>query len=330
MTAPEVLGIGAPVIDYIVDVPEEFIEELTGRKGGMVIVDYQTFSSMLHLSNQKPHLFLGGSAANTIRGLANFGHSCAFLGKIGRDAAGNKFLNGMKALGIKTNFLIHSDTPTAQVICFITPDKERTMRAYLGASQEITKGDLHKHMFHGIKHLHLEGYILLNPLVARRAVELAKEAGAKVSLDLGSFEVVESNRELVIEFLTHYVNVVFANRDEVKMLTRLDPEKGCNVMRDICETVVVLLGKEGCWVGQQIGQARCPAFPVHEPLDTTGAGDLFASGFLHGYLKGYPLEECARFGALAGAAVVKVRGVEIPPHEWIMLKNLVSGKVPLL
>lgn len=318
---PDVLGIGAPVIDYIIEIDEEFLENVPGAKAGMVPVDHQTLKKLLSESKKDPMLFLGGSSANTIRGLANFGHHCAFIGKIGADLAGKKFLEEMSVLGISTSYILPSETPTAQVLCLITPDRERTMRAFLGASQMMSENDLHHNMFNDVRLVHIEGYLMLNKPVIQKAMEMAKEAGAKISFDLGSFEVVEKNRDKLVEYLSRYVDIVFANRDEIMTLTKLDPEKGCKVLRDICETVVVLLGKEGCIVGHGFEQKHYPAFPVHEPLDTTGAGDMFASGFLHGYLTGKSFEECAHYGALAGEAVVKVMGVDISPGEWLEIRK---------
>lgn len=321
----EVLGIGAPIIDYVIEVSEEDLSTFSNGKGGMQVVNYQTFEKILHCASHPSEHFLGGSAANTIRGLANLGHSCAFTGKIGKDLAGRKFSEGMKTLGVHTKFLFSSDTPTAQVICLITPDKERTMRAFLGASGELEAEDLTPEMFEGVQLVHLEGYTLLKPKLARRAMEMAKAAGAIISFDLGSFEIVEANLDVIVELLSRYVTIVFANQDESHKLTQISPEKACSILKDFCDIAVVLLGKEGCLVGSGSKQIACSAFPVHSPIDTTGAGDLFASGFLHGYLRGHSLQDCAHFGALTGAAVVQVHGVEIPQPDWMLLKDKIKN-----
>lgn len=321
---PEVLGIGAPVIDYIIEVSEDFLDRFKGKKAGMEVVDYQTIEEMIKKSEVIPEVFLGGSGANTIRGLANFGHACGFIGRIGKDSAGRKFSEGMKSLGIETQFLLPSTTPTAQVVCLITPDKERTMRAFLGASRELKLEDLEPRMFEGVNLVHLEGYNLLKPGFTRRAMEMAREAGAKVSFDLGSFEVVESNVKMIRELLSRYISIVFANQQESYALTQVNPEHSCRLLKDLCEVAVILLGKEGCLVGKGNTLIASPAVCVPTPVDTTGAGDLFASGFLHGYLQGNTLEECAHFGALTGAAVIQVHGVEIPPPDWIALKEKVK------
>lgn len=320
----EVLGIGAPIIDYVIEVSEEDLKTLSNGKGGMQVVNQQTLAKILHLHPVSPEHFLGGSGANTIRGLANLGHACAFTGKIGKDVAGKKFLEGMKILGIHTQFLLLSDTPTAQVACLVTPDGERTMRAFLGASEELRIEDLKPEMFEGVKLVHLEGYNLLKPHFTKRAMEMAKAAGATISFDLGSFEIVEKNLDIIVDLLSRYVTIVFANQDESHKLTQISSERSCNILKDICDIAVILMGKEGCLVGTGSKQIACSAFPVQDPIDTTGAGDLFASGFLHGYLQGHSLQDCAHFGALTGAAVVQVHGVEIPQLDWITLKEKIK------
>lgn len=317
----EILGIGAPVIDYRIEVSEEFLRQIPGKKGGMVAVDYSTFTKILSDSALPPMLIAGGSCANTIRGLAGFGHKCAFLGKIGADLPGKKFQENLSSLEIKS-FLKTTSTPTAQVICLITSEGERTMRSFLGASQEFSEKDLDASYFDGVKLVHIEGYQLLHGAVLEKAMKLAKDAGALVSFDVGSFELASKYKDRIIDLLVKYVDIVFANEDELFSLLELKPEKGCRVLRDLCEAVVILMGVNGCWVGSKEHQIKCEAFPV-KPLDTTGAGDFFASGFLHGYLQGASLERCAYFGARMGEAIVQVHGGCLPVEAWSkLLKDL--------
>lgn len=319
----EVLGIGAPFIDYIVEVDNAFIEKLPGEKGGMVLVDYETLRFIVEQSGSRALVISGGSGANTIKGLANFGHSCALVGKIGSDEAGKLFLKAMEALSV-TPLLIQTDTPTAQAVCLITPEGERTMRSYLGAAQGLAAKDLKPAMFKDVRLVHVEGYTLFKEGLTERAMKLAKAAGAKVSFDLGSFEVVHAYRETIMDLLDRYVDIVFANRDEIQALTYLTPEEGGVVLSGMCEISVALLGAEGSLISSGSQQIKVPTFEV-DVVDTTGAGDLFASGFLHGYLKGCALQECARRGALAGSAVVQVLGAELSPKAWLAIKTQVGS-----
>lgn len=318
----EVLGIGTPVVDQIIKVEESFLDDIIGEKGGMVVVDFDTIAKIIRKSPFSPIILPGGSSANTIRGLAQLGHQCALIGKIGRDPISRHFLESLSALKIQSH-LIHSSTPTAQVLCLVTPDGERTMRAFLGAGKELRPEDLQPSLFENVSLVHIEGYTLLTNSLTQRAMELAKEAGAKVSFDLGSFEVVKQFKDTIIKLLPRYVDIVFGNKVEIEELTNLSPEKACKVLKDLCETSVVLLGSEGCIVGSGIQQIRLPALSV-QVVDTTGAGDLFLAGFLHGYLRRRPLEDCAHFGTLAGGAAVQVSGVDLPIEAWSSIKETIA------
>lgn len=314
-----VLGIGAAFVDQVLYVKDDFLKNVPGKKGGMVIVDHKELTNIIQQSGQTPIIIPGGSCANTIRGLAHLGQQCTFNAKIGPDEIGKFFTESLIKLKI-TPELIPTETHTGQALCLITPDAERTMRSFLGAAQEMGPGDLLPSIFEGIRLVHLEGYTLLNPGLTERAMELAKKAGAKISLDLGSFEVVKLFKDSIIKLIKEYVDVLFGNRDEIQMLTQLPPEQACTYLSSICETSVVLLGSDGCIVGRGSKQIKCAAIPV-QVVDTTGAGDLFISGFLHGYQQGHSLEDCAYFGTVTGAAAVQARGVDIPESSWKIVKT---------
>lgn len=319
----EILGLGSPLIDHVVHVDEAFLETIQAAKGSMKSVDSRTFRRLLlqAKSDKNPRTSVGGSCANTIRGLANLGHRCALTGKIGSDSSGETFIRSLKQSQI-IPLLTNSPSPTGEIVCFITPDGERTFRDFLGASQEFSPDDLRPEMFAGTKLVHVEGYALMNGDLVQRAMELAKTAGAKISFDLSNYELVKEYQSKIIYLLSNYVDIVFGNREETHALTKCEPEKGCHLLRDLCEIVVTLMGPEGCWIGHGNELHRCFAYSVI-PLDTTGAGDLFAAGFLHGYLNGRSLTECAHYGALAGAAVVKIHGADLPSEAWEALRRLI-------
>lgn len=314
----EILGIGAPLLDHIVMITEEEFLALRCQKGGSRIVDYHDFEKVLNLFKKDILIAAGGSASNTIKGLANLGHSCALIGSIGRDLAGTRYIEDISSINI-TSLHIKSSTPTGKVICFVTPDGQRTFHTYLGAGEEFKPNDLSLEVFQGIKLVHIEGYSLLNKGLTEHAMKLAKLANVKISLDLASFDLVEEHRTGLVSLIARYVDVVFANRDEIKALTGVLPSKGCDFLKDLCETAVVLLGDEGCLIGRGETLVSCPAFPV-TALDTTGAGDLFASGFLSGYIQGKSIEECARLGAIAGHEVVQVLGAHLSKDHWNRIK----------
>ncbi len=322
MSAPEVLGIGSPFWDYILRVSETFLDSNTKVKGGVEMIDATTFRRLIDKAETPVTLIAGGSCANVIKGLAHLGHSCALLGKVGSDEAGKIYIKRMRELGI-VPLLIPAQAPTGQVIALVTPDGERTMRDFLGASSEMRPEDLSPDAFKGVKWVHIEGYTLLAEGVAARAMQLAKEAGAGISFDLANFELVQRFKSEIIALVSRYVDLLFCNEEEAKILTLRDPPGSCALLRDLCKIAVVSMGKEGCWVASEEGEIRCTAYPV-APLDSTGAGDLFAAGFLHGYLTDKPLSDCASAGAKVAAAVVQVLGAEIPAVTWQSLKSELS------
>ncbi len=311
----DVLGIGGPILDLILSVPNEYLDFVPGAKGGMEPVDYPTLTRIIEESGVKPLIVTGGSTRNTLRGLVRFGEKCALLGMIGEDAMGSTYRRLLEEQGIHP-LLLASSTPSAQVLSIVTPDGERTMRTFQGASIEIRGEDLKPHFFEGVKLVHLEGYTLFNDNLTASAMEMAQDAGAKVSFDLASFEIVRKFRPQILSLLDNYVDIIFANETECLELTgHPSEEKACDFLAEICEIGVVLMGERGCWVRKGVKKVHCPAYPVR-PRDTTGAGDLFASGFLHAYFQGLSLEACGHYGAIAGRAVVQVMGAEVPHEGW--------------
>lgn len=311
----EILGIGGPILDQLLSVSEAFLATVSGDKGGMIPISFETLETIIAGSGNIPVSVAGGSARNTLHGLSRFGEKCALLGMVGTDPRGKFYRTLLKDQGIYP-LLIESETPTAIVLSLVTPDGERTMRTFQGATVEIRGKHLSPSHFTQAKLVHLEGYTLFNEDLTETAMRLAKDAGALVSFDLASFEIVKKFHPHILYLLNNFVDVIFANEEEIFALTGdKDPEKGCVFLADRCEIGVVLMGPGGCWVKQGDVKIHCPAYPV-QPLDTTGAGDLFASGFLHGLMRGYPLEICAHYGAIAGRAVVQVMGPVIPHQVW--------------
>jgi sugar/nucleoside kinase (ribokinase family) len=315
-----ILGVGSPILDFIIKVDEPFIQKVGGAKGGMELVSLNQFHQLLKLAESESIQIAGGSATNTIKGLANFGHVCSITGKLCKDSAGAKVIQAVHNLAIKPLYE-YSTTPTGMALCFVTPDNERTLRTYPGASVEMTGADLNPEWFDGVNLVHIEGYTLLNEGLTERAMELAKNAGAKVSFDLASFEIATRYKERIVDLLVRYVDILFANQLEAFTFTGVaDPEKAVDVLSDMCHTAVIFLGDKGGWAAHGAEKCYYEAFKAN-PLDTTGAGDLFASGFLHGILENYPIKKCARLGAHTASIVVGVYGAEIPTDQWPLIIN---------
>lgn len=318
--AYDVLGIGAPCMDILLRVDDAFLSTLPGKKGDSVHLNWQEFSKII-VHGQKTHLSIaaGGCTSNTIKGLASLGQNCAFFGKMGTDDMGHRFLQNITSVGILP-MLLTTETPTQQVASLITPDCQRTMYCFPGASEELTEHDLTPGLFEGVRLVYIEGYALYNGTLVKKAMHMAKEAGALVAFDMGCSFVVNKFKKDIQELLVNYVDIVFANEEETKTLTGLEAAEGCAYLRNICGTAVVMIGKAGCWAGSGDELVLSPSVPA-QVVDTTGAGDLFASGFLHGYLEGRPLAECAHWGNLTGASVVEVMGAEIPELRWEQLRQ---------
>ena len=318
----EVLGIGSAIIDQILPVSEEYLETIPGEKWGSELIDHRELIQIIENSGSIPKRMVGGSAANAVKGLASLGHQCGFISKIGQDEEGIIVTRDFENTGIRPHF-ISIPKPTGQVVCMVTPDGKRTMRWCKGASVDLKSEDLDPVLFKNVKLVHIEGYLLYNDTLAQKAMQIAKDSGAKISFDLSSFEIVDNYRQTILDLLSSYVDILFANADEASALTHLSPEHGCREMLNLCETAVVMMGEDGCYVGHEGNVSHFPAFPV-KPLDTTGAGDLFAGGFLHGWLKGESLESSAKYGALLGREIVQVVGAELPQENWKKVLPLIQ------
>ena len=292
---PEVLSLSAAIVDHFFLISEEQLRTITIEKGTWAPIDHATLTEILQRNPNISRMVTGGSGVNVIKGLAHFDHSCAVVGKIGADDKGDFFLRNIRRLGVES-YLQQGKLPTGQAICFITPDAERTFRSYLGASHSLTDMELKNEYFEGVTLFHIEGYQLVDPDLVLRALKKAKKMGVTVSLDLANVEIVRRNKEFLLQILPEYVDIVFCNESEAKEFTGLSPKEACSNLASFCEVAVVTMSERGCWTQSGKSLFYSPAFAVNA-LDSTGAGDLFASGFLHGYLTHEPLQKCAWLGS---------------------------------
>jgi sugar/nucleoside kinase (ribokinase family) len=316
-----VLGIGNALVDVLIRLEnDDLLKELGLLKGSMQLVDRDfknlVFSKTDHLSKVQAS---GGSAANTIHGLASLGVETAYIGKIGNDELGNFFMNDLKNNHIKP-LLKHSTTETGVASTFITPDTERTFGTYLGAAVEVGPDDLEDSLFAGYNFLHIEGYLVFNTSLVEAILKLAKAKNMTISLDLASFNVVEANLDFLKKITGTYVDIVFANEEEAKAFTGKSPEKALTEIADICNIAVVKTGKQGSMVKQGGEMYRIGAISA-KVIDTTGAGDLYAAGFLYGLTKGLSLAQCGHIGALLAGKVIETIGAKIPSDVWNDIKK---------
>lgn len=318
----KILGLGIPCIDLLIPVNDDFLKIVPGKKGGAEEINDILLKQIIANSGVKPTMATGGSCSNTIKGIASIGEPCALLGTVGKGEWSDFFQESVQKAGVIPLLLPGTRAP-ACVLCLITPEGQRTMRFCEGCSRELTPHQLDAEYLQGVKLIHLEGYSLRNPNLVEAMMKMAKSEKVSVSFDLSSFEIVKAFYDDIHSFLTNgYVEVLFANEDESLTLTGLSPEESCQQLLQYCKVVVILRGEKGCIVGSSEGIFQSSAIST-DVVDTTGAGDLFASGFLYGYTHGRSLKECARYGNLLGSAVVSFIGAEIPEEKWIPLRKII-------
>lgn len=318
----DVVGIGNALVDVIAHAEDRFITRHALVKGSMTLIDtdralelYRALGSAIEMS--------GGSAANTMTGVASFGGRAGYIGKVSADELGDVFAHDLRAVGVRFKAGDkNSGVPTGRCIIVVTPDAERTMNTYLGASSMLNEDDLDEGMIAAGKVLYMEGYLFDRTEAKqafRRAAEVAHDHGRQVSLTLSDSFCVDRHRSDFRALVADQVDVLFGNRGELVSLYETETfDQAVELVRQECQLAVVTTGADGCLIicGDEI--VSVPAQPVTEVLDTTGAGDLFAAGFLYGFTRGMALAECGRLGALAAAEVIS----HVGPRPLVELRTL--------
>ena len=313
----KIIGLGSAIVDMMTKLPnEDFLKENKLEKGGMFLVEEAQINKVLdETKDLSPVQTSGGSAANTIHGLAKLGTDVAFIGKVGEDKIGNFFVEDLKNSGIETK-LKFSKTPSALAAALITPDSERTFATFLGASVELTPADITKDLFEGFDILHIEGYLVFNEDLIEHALKMAKEMGLLISIDMASFNVVEAKLDFLKDMVSKYVDIVFANEEEAKSFTNLEPREACTAIAKDVKISVVKIGKDGAYIQEGDNEmVHSPAFEANS-IDTTGAGDSYAAGFLYGYTNGASHYNSSQIGALIAGNVIEHLGAKMPDETW--------------
>lgn len=319
-----VTGIGNAIVDVLANVSDAWLESKALHKGTMALISER---QALELHEATPGDKLersGGSAANTMAGLASLGSRGAYIGKVKNDALGDVFASDLARGGVTFQTPALLDGPsTARCFVLVTPDAQRTMNTFLGACVELGPDDVDAELIRQSQVTYLEGYLFDRPQAKaafRKAAEIAHSAGRKVALTLSDPFCVDRHRGEFLELVEHHVDVLFANEQEVLSLYRCDAfERAVELVRGHCEIAVLTRSQNGAVVVSNGDPVAVPAEPVARVVDTTGAGDLFASGFLHGLTEGLPLRECARLGALCAAEIISHLGArpETDLSKWV-------------
>lgn len=326
MKKKKIIGVGSPVVDTIALVKDDFLENVAGEKGGMLLVEAPELDALLSDLPSENTRAPGGSAGNTLFALARMGMPAAILGKLGNCPMAQFYLEQFERHGGHVSSFKHGTIPNGHCLSLVTPDGERTMRTHLGAAMTLTPQEISAADFEAYDFAHLEGYLLFNEALMRTVLEAAQSAGCTISLDLASFEVVEAAKALLPEILDQYIDIVFANEEEAAAFTGIenDYEMMAQALHQHCDVAAVKLGARGSLIAQQNTIHSIEPVRAQTVIDTTAAGDLWAAGFLYGWLEGHPAPECAHFGSLLGAAVVQQQGSVLPDAVWTELLQAIN------
>ncbi len=320
----KVIGMGNALVDILTRIHDDaLLDELKLPKGSMQLVDIEHAGRVLNATSGMPrNQASGGSAANTIHGLASLGIETAFFGKVGKDEWGDFFRADLMQRSISP-LLLESNNQSGRAFALISPDAERTFATFLGAAVELASHEVPDDLFNNYHLLHIEGYLVQNQQLIRRALEVAKARGLKVSLDLASFNVVTENLDFLHEMVARYVDILFANEDEAKAFTGLAAEAALKRMSEMCDLVVLKLGNKGSLIKQGDEITQISALEANS-IDTTGAGDLYAAGFLYGLIHQLPMQACGKIGSLLAGKVIEVIGPKMDEHTWEAIRQQIA------
>ena len=313
-----VIGIGNALTDMLVNLKtDKVLDTFNLPKGSMSLVDAALQTEISKSVAGLPYsLSLGGSAGNTIRAMARLGCDVGFIGKVGTDKTGDFFIQALENLGIEP-FIFRGKERSGRCVSLISPDGERTMVTFLGAALELSAAEVTPAIFEGYDCLYIEGYLVQDHELIAGAVRTAKACGLKVAIDLASFNVVEANLEFLRSLIQDYVDIVFANEDEAKAFTgEGEPLNALQMLSELCELAVVKVGIKGALIKRGSEVVHVGIMAAAKRVDTTGAGDLYAAGFLSGLCAGLTLRQCGTIGAIVAGKVIEVVGTTFSEEAW--------------
>lgn len=318
MNIGRVLGVGNALTDIVITLSDEtFLEQHTLPKGGMTLLSAEKQSILEKgLEGCEQKLSLGGSAGNTIRAMSYLGSSVGYMGKVGDDSTGDYFNQALVDRGIEP-FIFRGEAASGRCLSLLTEDGERSMATYLGAALEMESGDFADSVFKGYDTLYIEGYLVQNHDLIENLAKRAKAAGLLIAIDLASYNIVEENLDFLQELVSNYVDIIFANEDEAQAFTgHAEPKDALYSLSQLSEMVIVKIGSKGSLV--QYGEQVIHTGILNEAkrVDTTGAGDYFAAGFLAAMSNSLPLEQCGTLGAVTAGAVIEVMGTTLSEKKW--------------
>jgi sugar/nucleoside kinase (ribokinase family) len=323
MTELDVTGIGNAIVDVLAHATDAFVSNEGLHKGSMTLIDADRAQTLY--GRMGPGIEVsGGSAANTLAGVGSLGGTSAFIGKVADDQLGEVFAHDIRAVGTRFDTPpLKGGAPTARCLILVHPDAQRTMSTFLGACTELGPEDVDAELVRNSKVTYLEGYLWDRPKAKEAFVEAAKiahDAGRKVSLSLSDAFCVDRHRESFLELIDGHVDILFANETEITSLFEVNTfEEATRLVAGKCEIAALTQSEAGSLIISGHEQVRVPAARVEKVEDTTGAGDLYAAGFLFGYCRGMKLADCGRLAGIAAAEVISHVGA----RPEVELKTLV-------
>lgn len=324
------ITIGNALVDVIARTDEDYItrqdREHGMKKASMNLVD-NARALDLYSDMQDTTKMSGGSAGNTMACFASFGGKGAYIGKVADDALGRSFADNLKYLGVHYDITpLKGGESTGRCMILITPDGERTMNTYLGAAVELAPADINEELIKNAQVTYLEGYLFDPPKAMEafiKAARIAHEAGRQVSLTLSDSFCVDRHREAFKDLVQNHVDILFANEDELKSLYETDDlESALDIIKDKCSISATTRSENGSIIINNGQRHTIEAESIDKLIDTTGAGDAYAAGFLFGYTEGLNMDECGRLGSIAAAEVI----TQIGPRPTITLADLIPKK----
>ena len=321
----KIIGIGNALTDMLVNLRNNDILERYGlARGSMSLVDSELQTAISKSVAGLPYsLSLGGSAGNTIRAMACMGCQTGFIGKVGPDTTGDFFVQALDNLGIAP-VIFRGTERSGKCVSLISPDGERTMVTHLGAALELSAKEINASIFEGYDCLYIEGYLVQDHTLLRHTIATAKACGLKIAIDLASFNVVAENIDFLREIVAEYVDILFANEDEAKVFTgEEEPINALQAISEICELVIVKIGMRGALIKHGGEVVHVGIMAAAKRVDTTGAGDFYAAGFMTGMSRGLTLRQCGTIGAIAAGQVIEVVGTTFDEERWDDLRRLV-------
>ena len=307
----DVYGMCNSIVDILLKTDDSLIKKLGLQKGIMRLVDVSESQKILtEVKDKAKTIMPGGSGCNTMIGIANLGGKAVFSNVVGNDDYGRIFEDKLTKLGVVSN-LKKKEGMTGSSVILITPDSERTMNTCLGVCRLFGKEDVNEKELINSKIFHTTGYLIdTAPEAGYHALELAKKHSLKISFDMSDPFLIKAKKEELRKILENYADIVFLNEEEARLFTGKQPEEAIKEIQKLCRTVIIKLGAEGSLISHENKISRIPAFKVNA-IDTTGAGDMYAAGFLFGITNGYSIEQSGKIASFAASKVVEVIGARI-------------------